>query len=167
MPLNPPDEYRQAGMLMVGAGVLNLTLVSGLLAMAGCGWTVATYGLGFVCLCLPVPSLLLAINDINNGLRLNRGEIVPDPKNQALMGMGGSIYACVAGLCTLLAPIGALPLVLQALAVAMLNRAEVQDWLALADNPFADDAPSPPQRRGAETWIRDENRPTEIDDGWA
>jgi hypothetical protein len=102
-----PSDYKTAGILMLVAGLINLVLVG-------------IWQLTFLCFCLPGwLTLFTAIGEIVVGGMIVSGKHVPQAKMASIAGIVGGVLT-----------LSMMAVGLEAFALVMLSKPEVEDYLA-------------------------------------
>ena len=119
-----PEAYKQAGRLMIIAGVYDL--VRGLsLGFAAVIVTLSNYGLTCCCLIPPIFPLVSGVLALMTGLKVQRGERVPHAQTVAIVGIACGVLGMDVAV-----------VVVEALALRQLSRPDVEAYYLEGGEPL-------------------------------
>jgi hypothetical protein len=130
--MEPPSNYKTAGIMMLVAGILNLLaglLLTLLVFLYATMTAVGTFGIGILCYACCVIPLIPAgfgIYEMICGLGAMNGKPVSNIQTVSIIGI-------IMGALNLFTGLGIIPLALEVVATVMLSDDEVKAWLAQAD----------------------------------
>ena len=115
--MDAPNDYKQAGMFMMIAGIINL--VYGILwVFLGCYTCLSTLGVCFLCPIIALVPLGFGIYELITGMKINKGELVPNAKQISIFGV------VIGAIC-----MNVITLVLEVLAMTNFGKPEVVEWM--------------------------------------
>ena len=126
--MEPPSNYKTAGIMMLVSGIINILASIGLslfLFVYISMIAVATMGIGILCYacCLwPILPLGFGIFELITGMNVMNGKPVRNASTVAIAGI-------VMGALNLPLGIGVVPMVMEIIATVMLNDDEVKAWI--------------------------------------
>lgn len=115
--MDAPNEYTQAGLFMLISGILNI-MFGLFLALYGVLMCCATYGICFLCPLFGIIPLCVGIYEITVGVKVQKGECVPNVKTAALIGL---VTGCIC--------FNVISIIMEVLAVVNLGKDESIEYI--------------------------------------
>jgi hypothetical protein len=114
---NAPDSYKNAGLFMIIAGAFNL-MQGFVLVMVSLMYGLGTFGLCCPCVIPSLIPLVAGIFELMAGIRIQRGEVVPEAQTVSIVGLISAILG-----------LAMIPMIMEILVMVQLGNAESQRYI--------------------------------------
>ena len=115
--MDSPANYKTAGLLILIAGALNLTIAAGL-GLFFAAYGLMTYGVCCVCCALPIAQIGFGVLEVVTGLNMMNGRPVHNAQTVSILGI---VVGALLG--------GGVTMVPEIIALMLLQDEKVKGWL--------------------------------------